>query len=72
LNLQVRPGEIVGVIGHNGAGKSTLLKLLGIIERPSHGVITLDGQNLARVRRRGIPRLRRGIGMVFQGHRLLM
>jgi len=43
-----------------------------VIERPSHGHITLDGQNLAKVGRRGIPKLRRRIGMVFQDHRLLM
>jgi cell division transport system ATP-binding protein len=60
------------VTGHSGAGKSTLLKLLGVIERPSRGVITLDGKNLGRIRRRGIPKLRQGIGMVFQDHRLLM
>ncbi len=72
VSFAVADGEMAFVTGHSGAGKSTLLKLLGIIERPSHGVITLDGQNLARVRRRGIPRLRRGIGMVFQDHRLLM
>ena len=72
VTFAVADGEMAFVTGHSGAGKSTLLKLLGIIERPSRGVITLDGQNLARVRRRGIPRLRRGIGMVFQDHRLLM
>ena len=72
LSFQVAPGEMAFVTGHSGAGKSTLLKLLGLIERPSHGTITLDGQNLAKVGRGGIPKLRRRIGMVFQDHRLLM
>lgn len=72
LSFEVASGEMAFVTGHSGAGKSTLLKLLGVIERPSEGVITLDGKNLARIRRRGIPRLRQGIGMVFQDHRLLM
>jgi cell division transport system ATP-binding protein len=72
LSFEVASGEMAFVTGHSGAGKSTLLKLLGVIERPSHGVITLDGKNLGRIRRRGIPKLRQGIGMVFQDHRLLM
>ncbi len=69
---QVPTGEMAFITGHSGAGKSTLLKLLGLIERPSHGVITLDGKNLGKMPRRGIPKWRRQIGMVFQDHRLLM
>lgn len=72
LSFQVAAGEMAFVTGHSGAGKSTLLKLLGLIERPSHGSITLDGQSLAKIGRGGIPKLRRRIGMVFQDHRLLM
>ena len=72
LSFEVADGEMAFVTGHSGAGKSTLLKLLGLIERPSHGVITMDGQSLARIGRGGIPKLRRRIGMVFQDHRLLM
>ena len=72
LSFQVHPGEMVFVTGHSGAGKSTLLKLIALIERPSGGSIEVAGQNLARVRGRGIARVRRGIGMVFQDHRLLM
>lgn len=72
LSFEVADGEMAFVTGHSGAGKSTLLKLLGLIERPSHGVITMDGQSLAKVGRGGIPKLRRRIGMVFQDHRLLM
>ncbi|MHA6204761.1 cell division ATP-binding protein FtsE [Dyella soli] len=72
LSFEVAAGEMAFVTGHSGAGKSTLLKLLGLIERPSHGVITLDGQNMAKIGRTGIPKLRRRLGMVFQDHRLLM
>jgi len=60
------------VTGHSGAGKTTLLKLIALIERASHGVIEVHGRNLARLKHRDIPRLRRDIGMVFQDHRLLM
>jgi cell division transport system ATP-binding protein len=72
LSFEVAAGEMAFITGHSGAGKSTLLKLLGLIERPSHGVITLDGQNMAKIGRTGIPKLRRRLGMVFQDHRLLM
>ena len=72
LTFEVPPGDMVFVTGHSGAGKSTLFKLLALIERPSHGQITVDGQRLSKVGRSGIPRLRRRIGMVFQDHRLLM
>lgn len=72
LSFDVAAGEMAFVTGHSGAGKSTLLKLLGAIEQPSGGSIMLGGKNLARLRRRDIPRLRRNIGMVFQDHRLLL
>ena len=72
LSFEVGAGEMVFVTGHSGAGKSTLLKLIALIERPSRGSVTVNGQNLAAVRARGVPAERRGIGMVFQDHRLLM
>ncbi len=72
LSFEVPTGEMAFVTGHSGAGKSTLLKLLALIERPSHGVISVDGQSLAKVGARAVPKLRRRIGMVFQDHRLLM
>ncbi len=72
LTFEVAKGEMAFVTGHSGAGKSTLLKLLALIERPSHGHISLDGQSLAKIGHSGIPKLRRSLGMVFQDHRLLM
>ncbi len=72
LSFRVEPGEMVFVTGHSGAGKSTLLKLLALIERPTHGSVTLDGRNLATVRAAQVPSVRRKLGMVFQDHRLLM
>ncbi|MDE2270354.1 MAG: cell division ATP-binding protein FtsE [Xanthomonadaceae bacterium] len=72
VSFEVEAGEMLFVTGHSGAGKTTLLKLVALIERPSRGAIEVHGRNLARVRRREVPRLRRDIGMVFQDHRLLM
>jgi cell division transport system ATP-binding protein len=72
LSFELAAGEMAFVTGHSGAGKSTLLKLVALLERPSRGQITVGGQNLNRTQRRGIPGVRRGIGMVFQEHRLLL
>ncbi|HET8899328.1 MAG TPA: cell division ATP-binding protein FtsE [Rhodanobacteraceae bacterium] len=72
VSFEVAPGEMVFITGHSGAGKSTLLKLIALVERPSRGVLTLDGKNLGKVPPRGIPALRRRLGMVFQDHRLLL
>ena len=72
LSFEVAAGEMAYVTGHSGAGKSTLLKLLAMIERPTHGLVALDGKSLATVRGSEIPKLRRRLGMVFQDHRLLL
>jgi cell division transport system ATP-binding protein len=72
VSFEIDAGEMVFITGHSGAGKSTLLKLLALIERPTRGSIVLAGNNLNHTRRRGIPHVRRGTGMVFQDHRLLL
>jgi cell division transport system ATP-binding protein len=72
LTFKVDAGEMLFVTGHSGAGKTTLLKLITLIERASRGAIEVHGRNLAKLKHRDVPRLRRDIGMVFQDHRLLM
>src|SRR5437588_6175720 len=72
LSFELGAGDMAFLTGHSGAGKSTLLKLVALLERPSRGQICVNGRNLGEVRKRGIPRVRRGIGMVFQDHRLLL
>lgn len=57
--------------GHSGAGKSTVLRLIALMERPTQGQLWIGGQNLTRIHHRGIPYVRRQIGMIFQDHRLL-
>jgi cell division transport system ATP-binding protein len=71
VSFHLRPGEMTFLTGHSGAGKSSLLKLIALIERSSHGQVLVDGQNLARLKNRHIPALRRKIGVVFQNHNLL-
>lgn len=71
LNFHLPRGQMAFLTGPSGAGKSTLLKLIALIERANQGQIFIDGHNLAKVGRRGIPYLRRRIGVIFQNHRLL-
>lgn len=71
LSFQLSDGEMAFLTGHSGAGKSTLLKLIALIERPSHGQVLVDNQNLSRLPKRRIPYYRRQIGIVFQDHNLL-
>jgi len=71
ISLQIDKGEFVFVTGPSGAGKTTLLKLLFRAEEPSEGQIFLNGQNVNRLNSRGVARLRRRIGLVFQEFKLL-
>ena len=71
ISLQIDKGEFVFVTGPSGAGKTTLLKLLFRAEEPSEGQILLNGQNVNRLNSRGVARLRRRIGLVFQEFKLL-
>ncbi len=72
VSLHIEPGEMVFLTGHSGAGKSTLLRLLGLLERTSHGHVRVGGRNLARLKGRQICYHRREVGMIFQDYRLLM
>jgi cell division transport system ATP-binding protein len=63
--------EFVLLTGPSGAGKSTVLRLICGLERPSSGQITVAGQDLARIRRRALPFLRRSLGVVLQNLMLL-
>lgn len=71
INLVIDRGEFVFIVGASGAGKSTLLKLFLREVKPSRGHIKIFGRDLARLRNREIPFLRRNMGMVFQDFRLL-
>jgi branched-chain amino acid transport system ATP-binding protein len=68
VSFQVAGGEIVGLVGRNGAGKTTILRAIMGLLRPRAGRITLDGQDLGRLRPHAIPRL--GLAYVPQGRRL--
>lgn len=72
VDLVVERGEFISVMGRSGSGKSTLLNLLGCLDRPTEGVIHLDGLEVTRLPKRRLPRIRREkVGFVFQQFNLL-
>jgi putative ABC transport system ATP-binding protein len=72
VDLDVAAGETVAVMGPSGCGKSTLLHLLGGLDRPTAGEITLAGQRVDQLAERGLARLRRDlVGFVFQAFHLM-
>jgi cell division transport system ATP-binding protein len=70
-SFEIAAGEMVFLTGRSGAGKSTILKLIALLERPSRGLVMVNGANTAALATRRIPAFRRNLGVVFQDHRLL-
>ena len=71
VSFEIGADELVFLTGHSGAGKTTLLRLVMLLEQPTRGRVLVNGRDLSRVARRGIPAHRREVGVVFQNHRLL-
>ena len=71
VSVEIDKGEFVFLIGPSGSGKSTVLRLLLREEKPTTGLVYVDGRNLSRLPGRKVPELRRKIGCVFQDFRLL-
>lgn len=71
VNLEIKKGEFVFIVGSSGAGKSTLIKLLLKEIQPTNGTIYLKNENITDVKTRRIPYIRRNVGVVFQDFRLL-
>ncbi|HEY9478610.1 MAG TPA: ABC transporter ATP-binding protein [Gemmatimonadaceae bacterium] len=72
VDLTVRRGEMIAIVGASGAGKSTLLHILGALDRPDRGYVVLDGEPLHGMDEDALARARnRKVGFVFQFHHLL-
>jgi lipoprotein-releasing system ATP-binding protein len=72
VDLDVRPGELVSVIGQSGSGKSTLLHVLGALDHADAGEVSIGGRRLSSLREDALAELRsRNVGFVFQFHHLL-
>ncbi|GAA3468504.1 ATP-binding cassette domain-containing protein [Nonomuraea roseola] len=71
VDLDVRQGEIFGVLGQSGAGKSTLLRCVNLLERPDQGTVTVAGQEMTALGERELRAARQRIGMIHQHFALL-
>jgi lipoprotein-releasing system ATP-binding protein len=72
VNLTVKSGEIVSIVGASGAGKTTLLQILGPLDVPDSGEVSVDGESTSGLSRRELSAFRNAhMGFVFQFHRLL-
>ena len=71
LDLKVKKGEFIFIIGASGSGKSTIIKMLYREEKPTRGEIVIGGINVGKLKNRKVYKLRRKIGIVFQDFKLL-
>lgn len=71
VSLEVRPGEMLVIVGRSGAGKSTLLRCLNRLHTPTSGRVELDGRDVTRVSGSALRRVRREVGMIFQQFNLV-
>jgi len=71
VSLNVKKGEIFGVIGFSGAGKSTLLRTINLLEKPSSGSVVVNGQDMLSLSEKELRQARKKIGIIFQHFNLL-
>lgn len=71
IDLDIRRGEVFGIIGLSGAGKSTLVRCINFLEKPTAGSVTVDGQALGALSKKELLAARRKMGMIFQQFNLL-
>ena len=72
INLDIKQGEIFGIIGLSGAGKSTLVRCINLLERPTEGTVIVDGKEMTALSEKELRLARRDVTMIFQSFNLLM
>lgn len=70
-SLEIKSGEIFGLIGYSGAGKSTLVRLINLLEQPTTGSVTVAGEDLTKLTKNELRQKRQKIGMIFQQFNLI-
>jgi cell division transport system ATP-binding protein len=71
VSFNIGKGELIYLAGPSGAGKSTLLKMIAAVERPTSGRVVVNGHDIGKLKKAGVPFLRRNLGLIFQQQRLL-
>ena len=71
INLEIKDGEIFGIIGLSGAGKSTLIRCINLLEKPTNGEIFINDVDITKVSKKELLKMRTKIGMIFQNFNLL-
>src|SRR5258706_12055917 len=72
INLKIKKGEFLAIVGPSGSGKSTLMNILGLLDRPTTGEYLLDGKDVSRLKETTLAEIRnKKIGFVFQSFNLL-
>lgn len=71
VNLQIKKGDIYGIIGYSGAGKSTLVRVINLLQQPSAGQVIVSGQDLRKLKDVQLRQARQQIGMIFQHFNLM-
>ncbi|MDO4162854.1 MAG: ABC transporter ATP-binding protein [Bacteroides sp.] len=72
IDLDIEKGEVVSIVGPSGAGKTTLLQIIGTLDAPDGGSVTIDGTDVSRMKEKELSAFRnKHIGFVFQFHQLL-
>ena len=71
VNIRIRPGEFVSIIGQSGSGKTTIVKLLTAEEQITSGKVEIGGWDISNINYSEVPILRRQIGVIFQDYKLL-
>ncbi len=72
IDLEIKKGEVVSIVGPSGAGKTTLLQIMGTLDKPTSGTVEIDGVNVSQLSQSKLSKFRnQHIGFVFQFHQLL-
>lgn len=72
IDLTIYKGDFIAIMGPSGSGKTTLLNILSTIDKPTQGIVTLDGQDVTRIPNKALAKLRKDkIGFIFQDYNLL-